>query len=74
VITDFSVNGGSFIGTSPDGHEDPNTPFVQSSNFGDGTLGEPTNTDGAEGNAGPEVTPPDTQNCGDPASLWTSNC
>ena len=73
VITQFDVSGGTFIGAAP-GSSDPDTPLVSGSNLGGGTLGEPTNTLGAENNAGPQVTPPDTQGCADPSKLWTQNC
>ena len=39
-----------------------------------GTLGGPTNLDNSFNQAGPQVTPPDTQSCSDPTNLWTQNC
>ena len=74
VITDFSVSGGSFIGTAPGAPEEPDTPLVDGSNLGDGTLGGPTNLDESFGVAGPEITPQDTPGCSDPTNLWTQNC
>ena len=54
----------------------PQVPAVTETNIGDGTLGGPTNIGGAEGNPGPEVTPPDAgaQDCNSPDKLWTPNC
>lgn len=74
VITQFDVKGGTFEGVPLDSPPEPAAPFVEETNFGDGTLGGPTNIDGAQGSAGPQVTPPDTQSCGDPNSFWTPNC
>jgi len=74
VITDFAVNGGGpFEGVAP-GQADPAAPFVQGSNLGDGTLGSPTNLDGTQNSAGPQITPQDTQGCAAPQDLWTPNC
>ena len=53
---------------------DPATPFVQGSNVGDGTLGSPTNLDGAQNSVGPQITPQDTQGCNAPENFWTPNC
>jgi hypothetical protein len=74
VITQFDVNGGTFEGVSLDAPADPPAPFVETSNLGDGTLGGPTNVDGAENNAGPQITPADGPSCGSGASFWTPNC
>jgi hypothetical protein len=73
VITDFNVSGGIFTGVALD-QPDPPAPIVDVSNIGDGTLGGPTNLAGAENNAGPQITPPDIQNCSNPANFWTPNC
>ena len=74
VITDFSVTGGGpFEGVSF-GQPDPAAPFVEGSNFGDGTLGSPTNLDSSVDSAGPQITPADTQGCNVPQDLWTPNC
>jgi hypothetical protein len=74
VITDFEVNGGTFIGSSPGSGPEPASPLINASNLGDGTLGGPTNLDNSFNQAGPQVTPPDTQSCSDPTNLWTQNC
>jgi hypothetical protein len=74
VITDFAVSGGGpFVGVSLD-QSDPAAPLVNDSNFGDGTLGSPTNLDGAQNSVGPQITPQDTQGCNAPQDLWTPNC
>ena len=74
MITDFAVTGGGpFVGVGID-QLDPAAPLIEDSNFGDGTLGGPTNLDGAFDSAGPELTPPDTQGCAEPENFWTPNC
>jgi hypothetical protein len=74
VIADFAVNGGGpFEGVSL-GQSDPAAPFVQGSNLGDGTLGGPTNLEGALNSVGPQITPQDTQGCANPENFWTPNC
>jgi hypothetical protein len=74
VISDFDVNGGTFEGEPPGAPPEPAAPVVETSNAGDGTLGGPTNLQGQENSAGPQVTPPDGQGCAGPASFWTPNC
>jgi hypothetical protein len=75
VITQFQVNGGGpFEGVAPGTLSEPQSPVLEGSNVGDGTLGGPTNTFGAENSAGPQITPQDTQGCSNPANLWTPNC
>jgi hypothetical protein len=73
VITDFDVAGGTFEGVSL-GQPDPPAPLVNDSNIGDGSLGGPTNTFGAENSGGPQITPQDFQSCADPTNFWTPNC
>ena len=74
VITDFAVTGGGpFVGVSFD-QSDPAAPLIENSNFGDGTLGGPTNLEGAFDSVGPQITPQDTQGCADPENFWTPNC
>ena len=74
VITQFEVTGGTFQGVPFDAASDPASPQVETSNWGDGTVGGPTNITGAENSAGPEKTPGDTQNCTTSAAFWTPNC
>ena len=74
VITQFEVTGGTFQGVPFDAVSDPASPQVETSNWGDGTVGGPTNITGAENSAGPEKTPADTQNCTTSAAFWTPNC
>src|SRR4029079_11838841 len=61
VISGFDVTEGKFQGVNATVPPDaiPDTPLVTETNVGDGTQGGPTNIDGADGNAGPERTPPD---------------
>lgn len=73
-IVDFDVDGGTFIGTAPGAPEEPDTPLIEGSNLGGGTLGGPTGLESSVGAAGPEQTPKDTQTCTSPTSLWTRNC
>lgn len=74
VITQFEVTGGTFEGVPPGAPPEPPAPIVETTNVGDGTLGGPTNLQGQENSAGPQITPPDTQGCGAPADFWTPNC
>jgi hypothetical protein len=74
VIAQFEVNGGTFQGVPEGTPPEPPAPFVETSNFGDGTLGGPTNIQGQENSAGPQITPPDVQSCTGGASFWTPNC
>jgi hypothetical protein len=74
VITDFAVTGGGPFQGVALGQSDPAAPLIEDSNFGDGTLGSPTNLDGALNSVGPQITPQDTQGCSDPENLWTPNC
>jgi hypothetical protein len=74
VIADFAVNGGGpFEGVSLD-EPDPPAPFVESSNFGDGTLGSPTNLASDLNGVGQEITPQDMQGCAVAENFWTPNC
>lgn len=74
VIVQFEVTGGTFVGIPYGTPDEPDTPLVDTTNYGDGTLGGPTNVTGAENSAGPEQTPPDTRGCTDGAQFWTPNC
>jgi hypothetical protein len=73
VITQFTVNGGTFQGVGL-GQADPPAPLVEGDNIGDGSVGGPTNISGAENSAGPQLTPQDFQQCANPTNLWTPNC
>ena len=74
VISQFDVSGGVFEGVPPGPFEQLDTPLVNTTNVGDGTLGGPTNIEGQENSAGPQITQPDGFGCSDPASFWTPNC
>jgi hypothetical protein len=74
VIATFNVSGENFDGTNQGTSYD--VPHAVETNFGDGTLGGPTNTGGTENSPGPEVTKPDigSQGCDSPNAFWTPNC
>jgi hypothetical protein len=78
VISSFNLTDGGFQGVNADVPPGavPDTPLVTESNIGDGSLGGPTNINGAENNAGPERTPLDvgSQGCNTPQAYWTPGC